>query len=93
MRALAATVAFALLSSPLAAAPAPVPAAAAPDVATCNARQAELSKQAASFNGETMTKRLIDADLRRAMKESAEGDADECMEALDHAAKLLAGDL
>jgi cellobiose-specific phosphotransferase system component IIA len=37
-----------------------------------------------------MMKRLILADLRRALKEAAEGDADECMEALDHAAQLLA---
>lgn len=61
--------------------------------ASCSARHAETTKQAAAFNGDARTKRLIDADLKRALKEQAEGDADECMEALDHAAKLLAGDM
>lgn len=70
-----------------------VPAAASPadDIATCSTRHAELSKQAASFNGDARIKRLIDADLKRALKEQAEGDGDECLEALDHATKLLAG--
>lgn len=68
-----------------------IPAYAADDMATCSARHAELSKKAAAFNGETRMKRLIDADLKRAMKEQAEGDADECLEALDHATKLLNG--
>jgi len=70
-----------------------VPAAASPaeDLATCSTRHAELTKQAAGFNGETRIKRLIDADLKRAMKEQAEGDGDECIEALDHATMLLAG--
>ena len=36
-------------------------------------------------------KRLIEADLSRARKEEAEGDADECIEAMDHANKLIAG--
>ena len=69
------------------------PAAATPaeDAATCITRHAELTKQAAGFNGDTRIKRLIDADLKRAMKELAEGDGDECIEALDHATKLLAG--
>jgi hypothetical protein len=72
-----------------------VPAAAslAEDVATCSTRHAELAKQAARFNGDARIKRLIDADLKRALKEQAEGDGDECIEALDHAAKLLAGDI
>lgn len=70
-----------------------VPAVASPaqDLATCSTRHAELSKQAAAFNGDAQIKRLIDADLRRALKEQAEGDGDECIEALDHATKLLAG--
>lgn len=70
-----------------------VPAIASPaeDLATCSTRHAALAKQAASFNGDAQIKRLIDADLKRAMKEQAEGDGDECIEALDHATKLLAG--
>lgn len=70
-----------------------VPAAATPadDMAACTTRHAELTKQAAGFGGDARMKRLIDADLKRAMKEQAEGDGDECIEALDHAAKLLAG--
>ncbi len=70
-----------------------VPAAASPveDLATCSTRHAELSRQAATFNGDGQIKRLIDADLKRALKVQAEGDGDECIEALDHATKLLAG--
>lgn len=63
----------------------------ADDAAMCTTRQAELSKQAASFHGDTITQRLIEADLKRALKELGEGDPDECLEALDHAAMLLAG--
>ncbi len=59
----------------------------------CQTRQGELSKQAETYNGEPMMKRLIQADLQRATKELIEGDADECMEALDHATKLLSGQL
>lgn len=72
---------------------APAALAATPDeeLASCNTRHAAISKQAASFNGDARTKRLIDADLQRALREQAEGDGDECNEALDHAAKLLAG--
>ena len=72
-----------------------VPALAAPtdESAACTARHAEVSKQAATFNGDARTKRLIDADLKRALREQAEGDSDECIEALDHATKLLAGDM
>ena len=66
-------------------------AAPAENAATCTTRHAELTRQAAGFNGDTRIKRLIDADLKRAMKEQAEGDGDECLEALDHATKLLAG--
>ncbi len=68
-------------------------AMAAGEDAVCTARHAEISKQAAAFNGEARIKRLIDADLTRALREQAEGDADECNEALDHATKLLAGDM
>ncbi len=71
----------------------PAFAAATDDAAACTARRAEISKQAATFNGDARIKRLIDADLKRALKEQAEGDNDECIEALDHATKLLAGDM
>ncbi len=69
------------------------PALAAPpdEAATCTTRHAEVARQAATFNGDSRTKRLIDADLKRALREQAEGDSDECIEALDHATKLLAG--
>jgi hypothetical protein len=61
------------------------------DMETCVKRRAELLKQAAAYAGDPRTKRLIEADLKRAYREQAEGDGDECLEALDHAAKLLAG--
>ena len=64
----------------------------ADDLDACTKRHAELSKKAETFHGDAQIKRLIDADLRRSLQEQAEGDADECMEALDHAAKLLAGE-
>ena len=66
---------------------------AADDAAACQARHADLTAQATKFQGETMTKRLIQADLDRATRELLEGDADECNEALDHAAKLLSGNI
>lgn len=65
----------------------------ADDAATCTARLAELTRKAADYKGPERMRRLIEADLRRASQERAEGDADECIEALDHAAKLLAGDV
>lgn len=65
----------------------------ADDAAVCKTRQVETAQKAAGFQGDARIKRLIDADLRRASKEESEGDADECIEALDHAAKLLAGDI
>jgi len=73
----------------------PSPAAASPDedLAACSTRHAELTRQAAGFSGDARIKRLIDADLKRALKEQAEGDGEECMEALGHATKLLAGDV
>lgn len=72
-----------------------LPAVAAPaeNSASCTARHAEIAKQAVTFSGDARTKRLIDADLKRALREQAEGDGDECLEALDHATKLLAGDM
>ncbi len=68
-------------------------AASSDEAATCATRHAELAKQAATFNGDARIKRLIDADLKRALREQAEGDGDECIEALDHATKLFAGDM
>ena len=61
------------------------------DFDACNKGQAEVARQAADFHGEARIKQLIDADLVRAQKELYEGDADECVEALDHARKLIAG--
>ena len=68
-------------------------AGAAETAAACQARHDELSAKVADFKGEPMMKRLIQADLDRANRELIEGDAEECSEALDHAAKLLAGDV
>ena len=65
----------------------------ADDLATCTARLAELTRKVADYKGPERMRRLIEADLRRASQERGEGDADECIEALDHAAKLLAGDV
>ena len=62
---------------------------AADDVKQCQARQLDIAKKADGFTGDPMMKKLIEADLRRATRELIEGDADECMEALDHATKLL----
>ena len=59
----------------------------------CQARQVEIAKKTDAFTGEPMMKKLIEADLRRATQELIEGDADECMEALDHATKLLNGEV
>jgi hypothetical protein len=61
------------------------------DFDVCSERQVETAKKAAEFHGEERINRLIQADLLRAKKEEAEGDADECVEALDHAEKLLSG--
>jgi hypothetical protein len=66
-------------------------AARADDLAACSTRRVELSKQAEDFTGSPRIKRLIQADLNRAGSEIPEGDADECMEALEHATNLLAG--
>ena len=69
---------------------APALATPAEDMAACTTRHAELTTQAATYQGDAQFKRLIDADLKRALREQVEGDGDECLEALDHAAKLLA---
>ncbi len=61
------------------------------DFDACTKGQAEVAKQAAAFQGEDRIRQLIAADLTRAQKELYEGDADECVEALDHARKLIAG--
>ena len=63
----------------------------ADDLDACSARGVALSQQAETFAGEARMKRLIDADLKRAQRELAEGDVDECNEALDHATTLLNG--
>jgi hypothetical protein len=62
------------------------------DFAACTRGQAEAAQRAADYHGEARTKRLLEADLQRARKEEAEGDADECVEALDHADKLIRGE-
>jgi hypothetical protein len=61
------------------------------DLDACNQGRAEVAKKASDYHGEARIKRLIEADLSRAEKEEAEGDADECLEALDHANQLIAG--
>jgi len=61
------------------------------DFDTCTKGQIEVAKKASEYEGDDRIKRLIEADLTRAKKEEAEGDADECLEALDHANKLIAG--
>ena len=58
----------------------------------CRVRQVELARKVDAFSGDARLKQLMEADLRRANKEETEGDGDECLEALDHANKLLAGD-
>lgn len=61
------------------------------DFEACGKGQVEVAQKAADFHGEERIRRLIAADILRAKKEEAEGDADECLEALDHANKLIAG--
>ena len=62
------------------------------DFAACEKGQVDVAAKATDFHGEEMIKRLILADLDRAKREQYEGDADKCLEALDHARKLIAGD-
>jgi hypothetical protein len=61
------------------------------DLEVCRNDRLDVAKQAAAYHGEDRIARLIHADLMRARKEEAEGGADECIEALDHAKKLIAG--
>ena len=63
------------------------------DLKACHMRQIELQAKARDFKGEDRMRRLIEADLRRASREESEGDGDECLEALDHAVKLLNGEV
>ena len=67
------------------------PAAWADDLKSCEIRGGALNKRVQGFKGENRLKRLIEADLKRALRELEEGDAEECIEALNHAEKLLAG--
>ena len=82
-------VALALSSAPLLAAAADN----AEDLKSCHVRQIELQAKVRDFKGEERMRRLIEADLRRASREESEGDGDECLEALDHATKLLNGEV
>lgn len=66
-------------------------ACAAVQAADCQARQADVSAKVEQYAGDPMLKRIMRADLVRAQRELLEGDSDECMEALDHATKLLSG--
>ena len=61
------------------------------DYEACEKGRVEVAKKASEFNGNERIKRLINADIVRAGKEQAEGDPDECLEALDHATKLING--
>ena len=61
------------------------------DFEACKRGRTEVARKASDYQGEERIKRLIQADLRRAAEEEAEGDSDECLEALDHAKKLIAG--
>jgi hypothetical protein len=61
------------------------------DFEACRKGQIEVARKASGFHGEERIKQLIDADLTRAKKEAAEGDVDECLEALEHANNLIAG--
>jgi hypothetical protein len=62
------------------------------DDAACTKGQTELAVKAKDFRGEDMIKQLIFADLQRAKREQAEGDPEECLEAIEHAGKLLRGE-
>jgi hypothetical protein len=61
------------------------------DFEACRKGQSEIAEKASNFHGEDRVRRLIEADLIRAKREEAEGDADECLEAIEHANKLIAG--
>ena len=57
----------------------------------CTVGQREVAAKVKAFHGAKRIRQLMDADLARAGREQAEGDVDECLEALDHARQLLAG--
>jgi len=61
------------------------------DLDACKERQADVAAKAADFRGEAKIRRLIEFDLKRAQQEQAEGDAEECLEAIEHASNLLSG--
>ncbi len=58
----------------------------------CLKGQQAIAERAKTFHGDSQIAALIAADLHRAKQEQTEGDTDECLEALDHADKLLRGD-
>jgi hypothetical protein len=58
------------------------------DLDACVKGQTDVAKRVTDFHGESRIKQLIQADLDRAQREQAEGDADECNEAIDHANKI-----
>jgi hypothetical protein len=62
------------------------------DAEGCIKGREEVAAKLAAYQGDDRIKKLIEADLKRAGKEQAEGDDDECVEAIEHANKLLAGD-
>jgi hypothetical protein len=62
------------------------------ELEACRKGQAELAAKAAEFQGDRKIKRLIEFDLKRAHREEWEGDASECLEAIEHANKLISGD-
>lgn len=58
--------------------------------ADCTAEMEGVAARLDSIKEERI-KQLVEFDLKRAKKELAEGDADECQEAMDHAKQLLEG--
>jgi len=61
------------------------------DFDACRKGRLELARKATDYHGEARIKRLIEADVVRAQREEGEGDADECLEAVEHGNKLIAG--
>jgi hypothetical protein len=60
--------------------------------AACTKGQQGIAERAKTFHGDDMIAKLIAADIERARREQGEGDPDECLEALEHADKLLKGE-
>ncbi|HQT80401.1 MAG TPA: hypothetical protein PLD10_25460 [Rhodopila sp.] len=58
----------------------------------CTEGQQNIATRVKTFHGEHRIAQLIEGDLERASQEQAEGDTDECLEALVHADKLLRGE-